>query len=472
METVNFQCGNCKNLMAVETGFLGQQVRCPHCQQVVLVPAPPPRDPEPAGGNQGASEPEPTPPAPDMDQPTPPVEVPPNFSFSRQAEEESILAGSKGTGEALFSSDSSAPVLEMPAESAFTNHPGVGAPDQAPTVIESSAGASEAGQAHINGSATDLVSSPHPLTIQTETSAFIPSEGEELKEPDLGPATDLPVETPGAELSRRLARRAKSESMLAAYLLIFLIPYAIFVTLVAGYFYWRMQQMPHPLEMLKDLGDNPPAKRGTSSVIDIIPPETNLPSKLQVALGQRIRIGDLEVMPEKVEQRRIVYCSENQHVQSQASENDALVLTLQLRNASDDVFFTPTDPFFDRQWKEDSGATKPYTFLEMGSQRFFGGPIKRSQRGKGALPREFIQGQENDNQVLKPAEKRTTVLSTDPGNRQILKTLGAYKGQLVWRVQLRRGLVEVGNREVSTTAVIGVVFQEQDIVHQLRAAIP
>jgi hypothetical protein len=224
--------------------------------------------------------------------------------------------------------------------------------------------------------------------------------------------------------------------------------------------------------MLKDLGDNPPAKRGTSSVIDIIPPETNLPSKLQVALGQRIRIGDLEVMPEKVEQRRIVYCSENQHVQSQASQNDALVLTLQLRNASDDVFFTPTDPFFDRQWKEDSGATKPYTFLEMGSQRFFGGPIKRSQRGKGALPREFIQGQENDNQVLKPAEERTTVLSTDPGNRQILKTLGAYKGQLVWRVQLRRGLVEVGNREVSTTAVIGVVFQEQDIVHDPRTATP
>ena len=41
MQTVNFQCGHCRNLMAVGTDFLGQQVRCPHCQQVVIAPPPP-----------------------------------------------------------------------------------------------------------------------------------------------------------------------------------------------------------------------------------------------------------------------------------------------------------------------------------------------------------------------------------------------------------------------------------------------
>src|SRR5438105_13368905 len=46
MQTMNFQCGRCGNLMAVSTDFLGQQVRCPHCQQVVL--APPPSAPAPA----------------------------------------------------------------------------------------------------------------------------------------------------------------------------------------------------------------------------------------------------------------------------------------------------------------------------------------------------------------------------------------------------------------------------------------
>jgi len=41
MQTVNFQCGNCNNLMAVSAEFLGQQVRCPHCQAVVVAPAAP-----------------------------------------------------------------------------------------------------------------------------------------------------------------------------------------------------------------------------------------------------------------------------------------------------------------------------------------------------------------------------------------------------------------------------------------------
>src|SRR5437763_1257562 len=45
MQTVNFRCGHCNNLMAVGTEFLGQQVRCPHCQNVVVAP---PAAPAPA----------------------------------------------------------------------------------------------------------------------------------------------------------------------------------------------------------------------------------------------------------------------------------------------------------------------------------------------------------------------------------------------------------------------------------------
>ncbi len=50
MQTVNFQCGSCGNLMAVGVEYLGQQVRCPHCQQVVMAPGsdvPAPPDPPP-----------------------------------------------------------------------------------------------------------------------------------------------------------------------------------------------------------------------------------------------------------------------------------------------------------------------------------------------------------------------------------------------------------------------------------------
>lgn len=39
MTTVNFTCGHCGRLMAVETQDLGKQVECPHCQQVIQAPA-------------------------------------------------------------------------------------------------------------------------------------------------------------------------------------------------------------------------------------------------------------------------------------------------------------------------------------------------------------------------------------------------------------------------------------------------
>src|SRR5262245_1267757 len=47
MQTANFQCGSCGNVMAVGTEFLGQQVRCPHCQQVVVAPPAPAPAPSP-----------------------------------------------------------------------------------------------------------------------------------------------------------------------------------------------------------------------------------------------------------------------------------------------------------------------------------------------------------------------------------------------------------------------------------------
>src|SRR3954470_18692725 len=39
MQTVNFHCPHCGNLMAVGTNLLGRNVRCPHCKQVVRAPA-------------------------------------------------------------------------------------------------------------------------------------------------------------------------------------------------------------------------------------------------------------------------------------------------------------------------------------------------------------------------------------------------------------------------------------------------
>src|SRR6266516_2508104 len=88
MQTVNFECGHCHNLMAVGEEYLGQQVRCPHCQQVVLAPAPAP---------------------PSVQAPT--VEVFPRDEY------ESIFTPPESAGEDLFGE--AAPLIEIPTEPAF-----------------------------------------------------------------------------------------------------------------------------------------------------------------------------------------------------------------------------------------------------------------------------------------------------------------------------------------------------------------
>src|SRR5947209_2691562 len=112
MLTVNFQCGACGKLMAVGVDFLGQQVRCPHCQQVVIAPGARPAT---------APAPPPTPP-PEPGVSTPaatirersPVVPPQPFTLPRMHNDhEDIFSQRSDTEDALFSQPEG-PRLEVP----------------------------------------------------------------------------------------------------------------------------------------------------------------------------------------------------------------------------------------------------------------------------------------------------------------------------------------------------------------------
>jgi hypothetical protein len=444
--------------MAVEEHLLGQQVRCPHCQQVLVAPA----ACAPAAFESAGSQP-----ADVANTTSVSANKPSDSPEFHPSETESIFAPPEHGSDDLFGVPTPAAMVEMPAE----HGPAPFSPE-----AKNEDGTDKLISASTNGSGVRVKASSEALSPPASVESV--GAGSDLHQathawPDLG-ASDFPAELPAEmsspQLTQQVARRAKRESLFATYLIIILIPYAIFATCVAAYFYFRMKQMPHPLEYLRDSGENPPAKRGTSSVMETISPETNLPSRLMLALGQQFRLGDLEIQPVKVERRKLTICSENRQVRPQETSQDALVLTLRLKNVSQDVYFTPTDPVFERQWKLEFGSNRPYTLLDMGGTRFFGGPIKYMPRGhqgqfRGDDPREYVKGQEHDNQALKPGEERTSIICTDPNNREILKTLKSYQGPLVWRVQLRRGLVQIGEREVSATAVVGVVFDKKDIAN-------
>jgi hypothetical protein len=274
--------------------------------------------------------------------------------------------------------------------------------------------------------------------------------------------------------SRRDPYPLARKNTIGYYALIFLIPYSVLMTVVAMYFYFKVSQTKHPLEYLPDWpGENPGVTRKgqgkTGQVYERISPTSELPSTLRVGLNKTIRIGNLEVTPEKVEQRKIMFCYDSKTVQREPSQHEALVLTLRLKNVSVDEVFYPTDPAFARQWHK--GETESYTFLQVGSKNFFGGPIpwtSLAKNSKDRAPRQFLDGQNNDNRPLQPDEERSTIIATDPSAEALLPAIRQHKGLLVWRVQLRRGLVRYKDREVSASAVVGVDFSEDDIRKPVR----
>jgi hypothetical protein len=193
-------------------------------------------------------------------------------------------------------------------------------------------------------------------------------------------------------------------------------------------------------------------------VYERVRPESPLPDKLRITLGQTIRVGDLEVTPQRVELKRVVF--RRPGVAPEPAPDDSLVLHLLFRNVSPDVVFSPSDPFFDRSWKGLSSGKRPYTFLDVGSHRLWGGPLPWKP-GRRIDEAETIEGQQY--RTVQPGEELSTFVCTDPQDH-VGRILEKYRGDLVWRVQVRRGLVPVKDREYPATAVIGVLFKDSDIV--------
>ena len=258
----------------------------------------------------------------------------------------------------------------------------------------------------------------------------------------------------------RVTARASSGWVTIA-VIVPLISYAILATILIAVLYARLKNQVHPLEALPDLeGDNTGARK--LAIRDRVNPTMDLPDKLKVALGNTIRIGDLEVTPTRVEQKNIRYLYPNPNTAPNDSSKPSLVLHLQLKNVSDNVAFKPTDPVFLKEWQERQVSGRPYTFLDMGNRRFSGGPIRwQGDRPPRKRADWSIDGH-NPDRELKPGDTMTTIVCTHP-DQNAPSYLGSHQGKLLWRVQLRRGLVQLRNREVSATAVIGVEFSKADI---------
>ncbi len=491
MQTVNFQCGHCGKLMAVGVEFLGQQLRCPHCQQVVLAPAAnahaapaPPPAPFPA------TEPPPAPAPPEnpfgsltTDQPARPDDT---FRMLSVNANEDIFNTRKEPEDALFG-DSESPRLEIPrdivpsAPAHSFDMPLETTPASSPPVPETTLPI----DAMAPSSDNEFGDGPRAGAHEPDTVQWSPING--TPAPPSSVLDGAPQEM-GAMASpsvRKLREESARINWFVPLVLLPLVLYAILATVGCAILYMRIQAQalaPSLWEQFPDVdGDTPgvrPKPKGGGNLRfkreDAIKP---LPEKLHVKLGETLRLGDLEITPLKVRRDRVKIITEG-FPQAEPLAHDSLVLTLKFRNLSDDHAFTPLDNYFDRHWDGNKDWV-PLTLLAAGTTRFFGGPARWVSPALNERSRErrewvVLPGRTNiDRHGLAPGESTEACVCTDGTNPAVAAYLfgideagkrvrNPWSGKLLWRVQVRRGQIEYNGKHRPAVAVIGVEFASKD----------
>jgi hypothetical protein len=292
------------------------------------------------------------------------------------------------------------------------------------------------------------------------------------------PAPSVPLSSPG-ERSAAGARSAKREGVKAPWflLLVFcpLLLYSIVISIFAFFIYRHEQQLQEQFrerfDKMPDVGDDPGVRKGKRvSLTDRYKPELAtlpLPKILCTTLGQPLRVGDLQLTPNRVERKRVSVVVESS--KPEPCQHDSLVLYLDLKNLSTEYAFAPLDNYFDRYWRPGMDMIPPLTLLEVGDYRCYGGPAHWYPRGDRTNRREWVKGRRDQADLLQPGEEKEMFVCTDGGDDTAAAVLfgdqpgEGYHGRLLWRVRVRRGLVRFQHKDYSATAVIGVRFTDSDI---------
>ncbi len=283
-----------------------------------------------------------------------------------------------------------------------------------------------------------------------------------------------PEEKPQRSTRTRLAAApaagaAGGGSNLVLYIVI---GYAVLATLLAiyGLFIRSCERLDpgHPLSTVPDLfGEFSPSKRKEVALYKFaVDGELPEQQKTKVKDGNKIAVGQLEIEAVKVEMRKLNIETKFKtgNTEPNTTSNPALVLTLNIKNASGKPIY-PMDPAFTRKANPGS-KDNPITRLVVNKKDngfFAGGAIDWPLPTNGQVMKKYEKEQERDWEALKPGESRPYVVFTDT-RLDILKAVRLAKEPLLWRVEVRRAPVELRGKEVPVTAVIGVEFKQSDIL--------
>lgn len=419
MSIYHFKCVSCAKLMGITEDFLGKQMRCPHCQAIQMVPL------INASGNAEA-------PSTVVNSVEEPKTDAINFSYQPP-----VSPAPQDVPQEILPFPSSDQSTVVAANESSATSPRVEANDAV-------------------AATTDITASENNDAVQGSAPA---------------PWDNAPSIT--GEAARK--RPVGSKSMAMPIIFFSLLSYSVMATAILILILFRINNAGplHPLEYIPDVdGDNPGAKR-TKIRFNHDKERTQeiVPAHLRTKIGVAIRVGELEVTPLALEKATVAVLVSG-FSKAEPCKEDSLILRLKLKNVSADQTFCPLDYYFNRKWKEKSRNSypPPFTLVQFGTEKpeksFFGGPanwlpLALAGSKKSQSPRETVEN-ENLDKSLEPGEEMTAFLCTD-GDDSNTQAIFTHQGPMLWRLQVRRGLVPVGSKEIPATSVIGVEFAATDI---------
>ncbi|QDU21216.1 hypothetical protein [Urbifossiella limnaea] len=484
MSATTFPCPFCGRKMGVGPDLLGRKVRCPNCKEVLVAPVPSP----PAPPVAVAPPPPPPPPVPAADFPV--------FNLPNLEQQDSIFGEAAEQGDDVFGSDPGRlpvpempPVVSPPPPPVATFTPPVAEP--APPVAAHAAPAADpfAGFTAAPAYAPPAQPVAVPAPPAVPAAAANPWADFDQAAPPVATYAAPPAPIPAAVVPaapppepRRRDRRPEREerpapargrpapaaggslNTLIKIGFFALIPYALLMTVLAVYGLFVREGKPpegHPLSLIPDgRGEFPPPDRKKTGKL-AVPLDGPLPPELRAGLGKKVTVGDVEVEPVAVAVRKLSVVREPDRGKTQTQFlSRGVVLTLNVRNTSADLWFHPLDPAFNRKTFP---SDVPPTALVVGKDTFAGGPV--AWPFDKNVKRAYESAQAGDDQPLGPGESRKYVVTSDARD-VVVKAVQGARDTMLWRVQVRRGLVEYRGREVPVTALIGVEFQASDVTEE------
>lgn len=311
-------------------------------------------------------------------------------------------------------------------------------------------------------------------TSETESESDSESTVEE-------PAAEATAEPPAAEADSSEAASAteeaattatapsyRKEKVVSRRLFTLTLTYAIAATImVAMLLYVKYKGDPHQLESLPDL--KPPIKNDEIA-LQLVPENAQLPPGHTLQLGgPGRRFGNVMVTPLRVTRGPLEF----EHYTGDASRTreatagDVLKLYLKFENMSDDQTFEPLDQKLLLSRVPGKTADSP-----LRANNFVSRLAEQKKGGERVLLYDMppswewnIKGQninrENTPQKLAPGESFETFVATNEAG------IDSLTGELVWRLQIRKGYNPKSHRGVTT--LIDVVFNSDQIQNDIPA---